>query len=197
MSIPMSLLAILEEEPEIGVRIKEEFERRTSWVWPLNAGQVYSTLARLERQGLIDGSVRDTSARQRSYQLTSEGMTAVATWFESPVETASPSRDELVLKMLMVLPQGREAALAVIQIERRATLELLQQYTHLKLGASPEEDVGWLMLLDSLIFQGEARARWLDACEQRIQALDHSEAREPKSKTPRRSHDRELIGGGR
>ena len=58
MSVRHALLALLSEGPKYGLQLREEFEARTGEIWPLNVGQVYSTLQRLERDGLVesDGS---------------------------------------------------------------------------------------------------------------------------------------------
>ena len=53
MSIRHSLLALLEQGPLYGYRLKSEFEAATGQMWPLNDGQVYTTLARLARDGLV------------------------------------------------------------------------------------------------------------------------------------------------
>ena len=54
MSVPHALLALLSEGPKYGLRLQKEFEARTGEVWPLNVGQVYTTLQRLERDGLVE-----------------------------------------------------------------------------------------------------------------------------------------------
>jgi DNA-binding PadR family transcriptional regulator len=166
-SVGMSLLAILDEQSMYGLQLKNEFETRTGGVWPLNVGQVYTTLARLERDGLVDPG--EANNGQRFYQISEAGRARLAEWFEQPIHTRPPSRDELVLKLVMAL--GRQAGDPhdVIQRERRAAVELLQEYTRLKRGAPVASDLGWLFLLDSLIFQTEARVRWLDACEARLE----------------------------
>ena len=169
MSIGMSLLAIIEGQPTYGLKLKNEFEARTGWVWPLNVGQVYTTLARLERDGLVDA--READNGQRFYEITDAGRERLEAWFDRPVGTDPPSRDELVLKLVMALGWERREPREVIQGERRAAVELLQEYTRLKRDAPTDADLGWLFLLDSLIFQTEARVRWLDACEARLQRV--------------------------
>lgn len=167
MSISMSLLTILEEGPSYGLRLKQEFERRTGGVWALNVGQVYTTLDRLEREGLVreleDGGVE----RQRLHEITPAGRERLSAWFGRAAER-SPGRDQLVLKLVMATRHAGVDTSAVIQAERRGAVELLQQYTRLKRDAPTEEDLGWAFLVDSLIFQAEARVRWLDVCEARL-----------------------------
>jgi DNA-binding PadR family transcriptional regulator len=169
-SIGMSLLAILDEGATYGLQLKNEFEARTGGVWPLNVGQVYTTLSRLERDGFVDA--RDADHGQRFYEITPTGRARLSEWFDRPIPTTPPSRDELVLKLVMALGRRTGDPQDVIQGERRAAVELLQEYTRLKREPPSGADLGWLFLLDSLIFQTEARVRWLDACEARLRKAE-------------------------
>ena len=168
MSVGMSLLAILEDGPTYGLRLRNEFEARTGGVWPLNVGQVYTTLGRLHRDGLVDVRSGDDSEGQKLYSITADGRRQLADWFDTPAVAGTPSREELVLKLVMVARRDPVQAATAIQTERRSAVELLQQYTRLKRDAPDDGDLGWLFLLDSLIFSAEARVRWLDACESRL-----------------------------
>ena len=168
MSVGMSVLAILDEGRSYGLRVRNEFEARTGGVWPLNVGQVYATLARLERDGLVRVVGGDGPETQKVYEITGAGREALERWFTAPVVSGPPARDELVLKLVMATAHPSVRPADVIQAERRHGVELLQQYTRLKRDAPSDADIGWLFLLDSLIFQAEARVRWLDACEARL-----------------------------
>jgi DNA-binding PadR family transcriptional regulator len=112
-SVGMSLLAILDEQSMYGLQLKNEFETRTGGVWPLNVGQVYTTLARLERDGLVDPG--EANNGQRFYQISEAGRARLAEWFEQPIHTRPPSRDELVLKLVMALGRRAEDPHDVIQ----------------------------------------------------------------------------------
>jgi DNA-binding PadR family transcriptional regulator len=65
MSVRHALLALLSEGPKYGLQLREEFEARTGDVWPLNVGQVYTTLQRLERDGLVESDRRRGSGSPR------------------------------------------------------------------------------------------------------------------------------------
>jgi DNA-binding PadR family transcriptional regulator len=171
MSVAMSLLAILGEAPTYGLRLKNEFEARTGTMWPLNVGQVYSTLARLERDGLVR-VLEERADGQKVYELTSAGLERLRSWFATPTQTLPPARDELVLKLVMAVGRVGVDLQDVIQAERRGAVELLQELTLLKRKGTPEKDLGWAFVLDSLIFQTEARVRWLDDSEARHRRLE-------------------------
>lgn len=161
----MSLLALLDEGPRYGLQLKQEFDARTGEIWPLNVGQVYTTLGRLERDGMVSAS---GDGSQRTYEITDQGRARLLAWFDQPDREATPARDELVLKLMLAAARGADRLQAVIRGERRAAVETLQQYTRLK--RDPDDgDLGWLLLLDSLIFKAESRIRWLDAARTRLE----------------------------
>jgi len=173
----MTLLALLDQGPRYGLQLKQEFEAHTGDMWPLNVGQVYTTLGRLERDGLVVEIEpnNDAGDRQRIYGITEAGESALADWFAKPASD-SLSRDELVLKVMFAAAHPGTDIAAVLQSERRGALALLQEYTHLKSDPPAPHDLGWLLLLDSLIFKVESRIRWLDAAEARIER-HHAELR--------------------
>ncbi|MGH2794592.1 MAG: PadR family transcriptional regulator [Actinomycetota bacterium] len=184
MSVSMSLLAILSEGPAYGLQLRNEFDSRTGGVWPLNVGQVYTTLDRLERDDLVALQPDPGPEGSKVYKITRKGRARVERWFSSPSKTKSPSRDELVLKLIMSAARDSAATADVVQAERRAAIELLQEYTRLKRDASEDPELGWAFLVDSLIFQTEARVRWLDACEERLARIKRRPAK--KSTDPAR-----------
>ncbi|GAA2616632.1 helix-turn-helix transcriptional regulator [Streptomyces spororaveus] len=179
MSIRHGLLALLERGPRYGSQLRTEFESRTGSTWPLNVGQVYTTLARLERDGLVAPGGED-AAGHTLYAITDAGRTELLQWYERPVDRANPPRDELSIKLAMAVGAPGVDIRAVIQSQRHATIKAMQDYTRLKAtalaavesGRSHErDDVAWLLVLEQLIFQTEAEARWLDHCEARLVRL--------------------------
>jgi DNA-binding PadR family transcriptional regulator len=78
MSVRHALLALLSEEPKYGLRLRQEFEARTGEMWPLNVGQVYTTLQRLERDGLVESDDGDTEGPQKGFRITGEGRRELA-----------------------------------------------------------------------------------------------------------------------
>ncbi|MFD3545629.1 PadR family transcriptional regulator [Streptomyces sp. NPDC058655] len=179
MSIRHGLLALLERGPRYGSQLRTEFESRTGSTWPLNVGQVYTTLARLERDGLVAPGGED-AAGHTLYAITDPGRTELREWYERPVDRANPPRDELSIKLAMAVGAPGVDIRAVIQSQRHATIRAMQDYTRLKARAlaavesgdtRERDDVAWLLVLEQLIFQTEAEARWLDHCEARLVRL--------------------------
>jgi DNA-binding PadR family transcriptional regulator len=79
MSVRHALLALLSNGPRYGMQLREEFEAATGDVWPLNVGQVYTTLQRLERDGLVESDGGDEQ-RQKSYRITVGGRAELSEW---------------------------------------------------------------------------------------------------------------------
>lgn len=166
MSIRQGLLALLEEGPRYGYQLRAEFESRTGATWPLNVGQVYTTLARLERDGLVRGAGEDDEGHA-FYRLTDAGHAEVASWWSTPVRREGRPRDELAIKLALAVTVPGVDVRAVVQAQRTDTMRALQDYTRLKTRAN-DDDLSWLLVVDSMIFQAEAEIRWLDHCEARL-----------------------------
>ncbi len=194
MSVSMSVLAILDEGPSYGLQLKNEFEARTGGVWPLNVGQVYTTLDRLERDGLVrlGAGGAGEPGKQNIYEITDEGRAQLWSWFSIDTGVGAPARDGLVLKLVMAASHPSVDASAVIQVQRKGAVQVLQEYTRLKRDDAGA-DLGWHFLLDSLIFQTEARVRWLDACEARLARTPRPWRAAPTSYELSTNDEREVL----
>lgn len=172
VSVKHALLSLLEQEPMYGYQLRQEFESRTGGTWPLNVGQVYTTLTRLERDGLVEAAGEDEDGHER-WRLTESGHEEVATWFTTPVARTQPPRDELAIKLALAVTVPGVDVGTLIQRQRSASMTALQDYTRLKRQAGAEAsparaDLAWGLVLDSLVFAAEAEIRWLDHCEARL-----------------------------
>lgn len=183
MSVRQALLALLEQGPMYGYQLRSEFEQRTGSTWPLNVGQVYTTLTRLERDGLVEGAGTDDEGHV-IYEVTDSGRDAVALWFTTPVARTQPPRDELAIKLALAVTVSGVDVGTLIQQQRSATMSALQDYTRLKRdgrAAAPTQssDMAWSLVLDSLVFAAEAEIRWLDHCEARLRRAASEQAAAP------------------
>ncbi|MFJ2864691.1 PadR family transcriptional regulator [Kitasatospora sp. NPDC087314] len=189
MSIRHGLLALLDQGPRYGYQLRTEFEARTGATWPLNVGQVYTTLSRLERDGLVEPAGEDEEGHQ-FYAVTESGRAELRAWFDTPVPRTNPPRDELAIKLAMAVTVPGVDVSTVVQGQRRHSIKALQDYTRLKgralageprpgVASSASHDLAWLLVLDQLIFQTEAEIRWLDHCETRL--AQHAEAEQARA----------------
>ncbi|MEU5877963.1 PadR family transcriptional regulator [Spirillospora sp. NPDC047279] len=180
MSIRHGILALLAQGPRYGYQLRAEFESSTGSTWPLNIGQVYSTLSRLERDELVTRVGADDEGRF-VYRITPAGEDDVRSWFATPVARADRPRDELAIKLAMAVTTPGIDVRQVVQAQRTATLRSLQDLTRLKADGPPlpadPGDRAWRLVLESMIFQAEAEVRWLDHCETYVARIEHAEPR--------------------
>jgi putative ABC transport system ATP-binding protein len=156
------LLALLEQGPMYGYQLRAEFESRTGATWPLNVGQVYTTLQRLERDGLVESDGGDGEGASKAYRMTAAGQEELVAWLHTPGDGNVPPRDELVIKVLVALRVPGVDVRDLLQVHRRQLIETMQRYTALKADA-PEDDLGLALVADAELFRLDATVRWLDA----------------------------------
>ena len=195
MSVRHALLALLREGPKYGLQLRQEFEDRTGEVWPLNVGQVYTTLQRLERDGLVDAD-DDGAGPQRTFSLTTAGAEELETWLRTPPDMTSPPRDELVIKVLVALHLPEVDVTALLQVHRRQLVELMQQYTRLKDDAGDDE-LGLLLVTDAELFRLDSLIRWLDSVDGRLKRRTTPLATPPAKARTAPERLRRQVGGRR
>jgi DNA-binding PadR family transcriptional regulator len=182
MSVRHGLLALLERGTRYGYQLRTEFEHTTGGTWPLNIGQVYTTLSRLERDGLVR-ALPEAEGGQRPYEITDEGRVELTLWFASPVEQTDRPRDELAIKLALALTTPGVDVRAVVQTQRTATIRQLQELTRLKAPEPEPGDLAWRLVLEAMVFQAEAEVRWLDHCEASIARFGPATPTQPKRGT--------------
>jgi DNA-binding PadR family transcriptional regulator len=169
VSVRHALLALLSVGPKYGLQLRQEFEARTGEVWPLNIGQVYTTLQRLERDGLVESDDTEMDGPQKGFRITSPGRDELQEWLRTPPDDAVPPRDELVIKVLVALGVPGVVVAELLQIHRHRLVELMQRYTRLK--EDMLDDVSAALVVDAEIFRLDALIRWLDAADARVRRL--------------------------
>jgi len=160
-------LALLSEGPKYGLQLRQEFEARTGEVWPLNVGQVYTTLQRLERDGLVESDDADEPGPQKGFHITEEGHHELAVWLRTPPDLSMPPRDELVIKVLVGLRVPGVDVREVIQVHRRYVVEVMQQWTRMKENEA-EFNLNFALVVDAELYRLDAVVRWLDSVDGRL-----------------------------
>jgi DNA-binding PadR family transcriptional regulator len=192
MSVRHAMLALLSDGPKYGLQLRHEFEGRTGEVWPLNVGQVYTTLQRLERDGLVR-SDDEADGPQKRYAITDDGGRELTTWLQSPPDLAQPPRDELLIKVLVAVQVPDVDVHDVVQVHRRHLIELMQRYTAVKADAA-EDDVALALVVDAELFRLEAAVRWLDAADTRLMRLGDRPLSPTRTTTPSRTGTTGRLG---
>jgi DNA-binding PadR family transcriptional regulator len=174
VTVRPALLQLLDEGPRHGYQLKVDFETRTGGIWPLNVGQVYTTLDRLARDGCveeIEAATAPASAGppgpQRTYRITEDGRGELKAWLGASPTDSGPPRDELITKVLLAIGRNAEHALDVIDDQRGALLLALQ------LGRREQrtrQDPAERLAHDAVLARTEADLTWLDRCEAEVLA---------------------------
>lgn len=178
MSVRYALLALLADQDQSTYQLRGAFDAATAATWPLNIGQVSTTLARLHRDGLVD---KDDAA---AWHLTPAGRQALAAWWDEPVARLAAGRDELIIKLALAATTGQDLP-ALIQRQRAATQRTLHDLTAARRAADPADVVGRL-ILDHHLFALEAELRWLDDVEASL-------GRSPSAQSRRRPGPRSAL----
>lgn len=176
MSVREGLLALLAAGPAHGYRLRGDFEAATAGVWPLNVGQVYTTLDRLHRDGLVE-QVGPSDGDRRTFAITDAGRAELSDWFSSGPD-ATPHREPTIIKVLVALRTTGVDTGQVIDAQRSALNEQLLQQRRAQRKAladldrlSGDDELAAAMLFDALISRLEADLRWLELCERRLASL--------------------------
>jgi len=182
MAVREALLALLADTPKHGYQLKQDFEDATGAAWPLNVGQVYTTLQRLERDGLVEPTGSADDDGRRPYAIVEAGRQELERWLATPSAVPLTARDETTMRLLLALAieSGRAAGLLISQ--RQATTETLQTLTAMK--ADVGSSLAWRLQLDRMIFQAEAELRWLDLAETRLAAEPTKDTAPPGEPEP-------------
>ncbi len=167
MSVRYALLALLSEGPKYGLQLRQEFEERTGEVWPLNVGQVYTTLQRLERDGLVESEDTAEDGPQKGFRITPDGAADLAEWLRTPPDLSLPPRDDLVVKILVAVRMPSLDVHEVIQVHRRYLVQLMQQWTRLKEDEAGS-DLAFALAVDAELFRLDSVVRWLDTADGRV-----------------------------
>ncbi|PRY70281.1 DNA-binding PadR family transcriptional regulator [Glaciihabitans tibetensis] len=166
MAIRDALLAILAQGPCYGNQLKHEYDRRTGGAWPLNVGQIYTTLDRLERDNLVSAAAPNDQG-QRVYDLTEQGRTEAAQWFARPLDDA-PARDELATKIALAVTLADVDAIDVIERQRLSTQHRLAALRARRATLEAGDELASQLIVEAQIGAVTAEALWLDLAEQRM-----------------------------
>jgi DNA-binding PadR family transcriptional regulator len=162
------LLGLLTRGPKHGYELKRDFEDLLGGTWEINLGQVYLTLGRLERDGLVSSDIvpQDTRPDRKVYTITELGRKELDRWSGEPVADPVHLRDELILKVLVQALLESDDTQALVWGQRQRHVELLSELTALR--DEPGQPRSTTLLLEAGIAHIEADLKWLDIVEQTL-----------------------------
>ncbi|MDT9684696.1 PadR family transcriptional regulator [Streptomyces sp. TRM76323] len=168
MSIGHTLLGLLESGPRHGYDLKRAFDEKFGHDRPLHYGQVYSTMSRLLRNGLVevDAVEPGDGPERKRYAITEAGVTDVEQWLTSPEKPEPYLQSTLYTKVVLALLTGRSAT-DLLDAQRTEHLRLMRELTRRKKGG----DLADQLICDHALFHLEADLRWLELTAARLDQL--------------------------
>jgi DNA-binding PadR family transcriptional regulator len=168
MSIGHTLLGLLETGPRHGYDLKRAYDVRFGQDKPLPYGQVYSTLSRLLRLGLVEvtGVEAGDGPDRKRYAITDAGVTDVESWLNTAETPESYLHNTMYTKVVLALLSGRSAA-DVLDVQRAAHLRTMRELTRRK----ADGDLADALICDHALFHLEADLRWLELTAARLGEL--------------------------
>ena len=168
MSLGHTFLGLLEASPRHGYDLKRAYDDHFGRSRPLPFGQVYATLSRLLRNGLVevDGVEPGAGPDRKRYAITDAGVTDVQEWLSRPEAPEPYLQSTLYTKVVLALLSGRPAA-DVLDTKRTEHLRLMRELTRRKTGG----DLADQLICDHALFHLEADLRWLELTAARLDQL--------------------------
>jgi DNA-binding PadR family transcriptional regulator len=168
MSVPLTLLGLIEREPSHGYDLKRDYDAFFGRGKPLPFGQVYATLARLTRDGKVQPGEAEPGAgpERKRYSITDLGRDEVALWLDTPVEPEPHLQTVLFAKVVLALMLDRSAE-HYLERQRAAHQQRMRELTALKRSGGPID----ALLADFGLFHLEADLRWIEVTSARLTTL--------------------------
>ena len=172
-AVQQALLALLAQQPRHGYELHDLFEIAIGGHWEVNSGQIYSSLDRLARDGLVEEEAIEKGGGpdKRVWAVTDDGRAALADWFQSPVPREYRLRDEFYLKLMLAIVTRTGNPRRVLQVQRRELLQELHDLIARRDAANPRQDLARILLMDSAIMHTDAELRWLEMVEARLDEI--------------------------
>lgn len=166
MSVKASILAVLTMGDCHGYQLRQEIESRTGGSWQINIGQIYSTLERLERDGLVE-AIEANEQGQTRYRVTESGRLEAQAWLSSAIPSSTETRNELAMKLALAVTIPGCDVEKLVSAQRVQTMRTLQVLTATKRDVDYRDanELPWLLIADLNIFNCEAELRWLEHIE--------------------------------
>ncbi len=182
MSVRNAILGLLAYRPRHGYELHDAFEAMVGGVenWDLKPAQVYTTLTRLEKKGLVieDRVQQDGGPEKHIYTVTQAGLAELQKWFSEPV-LSDRRRDEFFLKLMLCLAAPDANPRKLIYVQRASLYRELHAITAQRSRVDPKSELAYILLLDQAVMHLEADLRWLDMVESRLDEISRQPIPEP------------------
>jgi DNA-binding PadR family transcriptional regulator len=170
MSLKFGILGLLAERPLHAYSVKARFEDLLGGSWEVNIGQVYTTIQRLERDGLVEPAEPRGDRGRLPYRLTGEGRKALETWLTEPELEPQQLREAIYLKLLLAARVANGDLSALLARQRRVYLQQLKDLAVVEEEARSQGRDDLALLYQGALLHTEADLKWVDACAQATKA---------------------------
>ena len=185
MSVRNAILGLLATRPRHGYELHDAFEAMVGGEqnWDIKPAQVYTTLSRLEKKGLVveDRVEQDGGPEKFIYAMTDAGLVELRKWFAEPVES-DHLRDEFFLKLMLAIAVEEGDPRKVIYIQRANLYKELHSITGQRSQIDPRSELAYILFLDRVVMRLEADLRWLEMVEARLDEISRQPLPEPAEK---------------
>jgi DNA-binding PadR family transcriptional regulator len=195
LSVRHAVLGLLTQRPRHGYELRAAFEALVGGEenWDVKPAQIYSTLTRLEKHGLVaeEGVEQDAGPEKRIYAITSSGVNTLNEWFEEGI-ASQHQRDEFFIKLMVGMVSGAADPYQLIQTQRTHLYRELHTITSQRSRSDPRKELARILLLDKAAMHLEADLRWLDLTEDRLDDIKKQPLPEPEARPrgrPRKNSD--------
>ena len=186
MSVRHAVLGLLTQHPRHGYELRAAFEALVGGEenWDVKPAQIYSTLTRLEKSGLVseESVEQEAGPEKRIYAITPDGSEILQAWFADGI-APEHQRDEFFLKLMVGLASGAADPSQLIQTQRAQLYQELHALMAQRSRADPRRELAKILLLDKAAAHLEADLRWLDITESRLDEIKRQPLPEPETKT--------------
>lgn len=198
MSVKNTLLALLYQRPMHGYELGKQLTLVVNAEWDVKAGQIASTLNRLDEAGLVKYEIVETddAPDRKVYSLTELGEAELHDWFLTPEVRDYRLGDAFYIKLVLSLVGGPVDPEQVLITQRRELYQQLHDVTEIRRQTDPRTHLPWALLFDSAIMHLEADLRWIEMCEARLPDLKEYQPPQPTTKSrgrPRRKKSKKLT----
>jgi DNA-binding PadR family transcriptional regulator len=170
MSLKFGILGLLAEQPLHAYAVKTRFQDLLGGSWEVNIGQVYTTLQRLERDGLVEPAGPPGDRGRVPYRLTGVGRKALQTWLAEPEAEPQQLREEIYLKLLLAVRVANGDLPALLARQRRVYLQRLKDLAGLEDRARSDGRDDLVLLYRGALLHTEADLKWVDACAEAVES---------------------------
>lgn len=176
MPVKHAILGILKEAPRHGYELKSIFDERIGNFWNLNYGQIYTTLDRLDKEGLVSGTEEEQNSRpdKKVYDISPKGVQELERWLQEPATKPRALRDELFIKLVFMSRENPELAFQLLERQTQIYMEQMRELTETKYRLTKaginRDNMMTDLLTDAALFHVEADVRWLSHVEAKIHA---------------------------